>query len=150
MTQSKNNNSGNTGCGLIGVLQIIFIVMKLAAPESAIYKWSWIVVLIPLWISLGICGIACILFCFAGGCVVCINTFNEPQKDLENGRAKRKTLDINVIPDTTATPIISATPVITSTPDIIATPVITNTDNDSTIITTNETPVKDLESINNV
>ena len=150
MTQSKNNNSGNTGCGLLGILQIIFIVMKLAAPESTIYKWSWMVVLIPLWISLGFCGIACILFCFAGGCVMCINTFNEPQKDLENGITKRTTLDTNVIPDTMATPIISSTPVITSIPDIIATPVSAGNVNDSTIITTNEIPVKDLETINNV
>lgn len=35
--------------GILGVLQIVFLVLKL----TGLITWSWLVVLIPLWISLG-------------------------------------------------------------------------------------------------
>lgn len=83
MAQSKNDNSGSVGCGLCGVLQIIFIVMKLTAPESTIYKWSWIEVLIPLWISLGCC--SCLCVCVScGGCAYFTSTLLEEPKHEEN------------------------------------------------------------------
>lgn len=43
---NKNNSSG---IGILGILLIIFIVLKLLN----VINWSWLVVLIPLWISLG-------------------------------------------------------------------------------------------------
>lgn len=46
----KNNSSSSTGLGAIGVLQIVFIVLKLVG----VINWSWWTVLIPLWIDLGI------------------------------------------------------------------------------------------------
>ena len=85
MAQEENNNSGSVGCGLLGVLQIIFIVMKLTAPESTIYKWSWIEVLIPLWISLGCCSCLCIcLSC--SGCAYFASTLFEEPNDEENNK----------------------------------------------------------------
>lgn len=42
----NNNNSG--GIGFVGLLTIVFIVLKL----TSVIKWSWIWVLSPLWISL--------------------------------------------------------------------------------------------------
>lgn len=45
----KNNSSSSAGMGITGVLQIIFIVLKLVGAIN----WSWWVVLIPLWIDLG-------------------------------------------------------------------------------------------------
>ena len=89
MAQEKNNNSGSVGCGLLGVLQIIFIVMKLTAPESTIYKWSWIEVLIPLWISLGCCSCLCIcLSC--GGCAYFASTlFGCDPNDKENNKTNK-------------------------------------------------------------
>lgn len=42
---AKNSNSG---IGVLGVLQIVFIVLKLLN----LISWNWLVVLIPLWISL--------------------------------------------------------------------------------------------------
>ncbi len=46
---SKNSSSG--GMGFLGVLQIVFIVLKLCK----VITWSWLVVLIPLWIELLLC-----------------------------------------------------------------------------------------------
>ena len=45
---SKNVSGG--GMGLLGVLQVIFIVLKLIGTIS----WPWVKVLLPLWINLGI------------------------------------------------------------------------------------------------
>lgn len=49
------NSSG--GIGILGVLLIIFIVLKLLN----VINWSWSIVLIPLWISIGICVIGLIV-----------------------------------------------------------------------------------------
>ena len=45
----KTNNKTSGGIGILGVLQLIFLVLKL----TGLITWSWPVVLIPLWISLG-------------------------------------------------------------------------------------------------
>lgn len=47
---NKRNSSSSSGIGILGVLQIVFLVLKL----TGLITWSWTVVLIPLWISLGI------------------------------------------------------------------------------------------------
>ena len=44
-----NNSSSYAGIGVVGVLEIIFIVLKLVG----VIDWSWWIVLIPLWIDLG-------------------------------------------------------------------------------------------------
>lgn len=44
---SKNSTSG--GIGTLGVLLIVFVVLKLCG----LINWSWPIVLIPLWVSLG-------------------------------------------------------------------------------------------------
>lgn len=55
------NNKSSGGMGLLGVLQVIFIVLKLVG----LIAWPWWAVLIPLWISIGLVllliGIACFL-----------------------------------------------------------------------------------------
>lgn len=38
------------GMSLLGVIQIVFIILKLVG----VITWSWSVVLIPLWIQLGV------------------------------------------------------------------------------------------------
>ena len=43
-----SNNSSSGGMGFLGVLQIVFIVLKLCK----VITWSWWAVLIPLWIEL--------------------------------------------------------------------------------------------------
>lgn len=48
--KDKNYNANNTGVGILGVLLIIFIVLKLVG----VVTWSWWIVLIPLWIEIGL------------------------------------------------------------------------------------------------
>lgn len=45
---NKRNSSSSSGIGILGVLQIVFLVLKL----TGLITWSWTVVLIQLWISL--------------------------------------------------------------------------------------------------
>ena len=57
----KNKNSSGGGMGLLGVLQVIFIVLKLVG----VISWSWWVVLIPTWIDLTlIIAIVYLLICY--------------------------------------------------------------------------------------
>lgn len=46
---NPNKNSTSGGIGTLGVLLIVFVVLKLCG----LINWSWPIVLIPLWISLG-------------------------------------------------------------------------------------------------
>ena len=48
------------GVGVLGILQIIFVVLKVLG-IGEVATWSWWVVLIPLWIYLGIAVIALLL-----------------------------------------------------------------------------------------
>lgn len=48
-----SNNGGKTGMGFFEVLQLVFIVLKLCK----VIKWSWVWVLSPTWISLGVAAI---------------------------------------------------------------------------------------------
>lgn len=45
---SNNNNTSSSGMNFVGVLTLIFVVLKLVG----VIKWSWIAVLSPLWIAL--------------------------------------------------------------------------------------------------
>ena len=54
----SNNSNSNQGVGLLGILQIIFIVLKLCD----LIKWRWLVVLIPLWISIGLTLVGLLIF----------------------------------------------------------------------------------------
>lgn len=42
-----NSNDSNGGIGFVGLLTIVFIVLKL----TNIITWSWLWVLSPIWIS---------------------------------------------------------------------------------------------------
>lgn len=46
MSKNENNNGG--GIGLLGLLQVAFIVLKLCG----VINWSWVWVLAPLWIPI--------------------------------------------------------------------------------------------------
>lgn len=55
---ASNSSSGGSsaaggGCSILTVLQIIFIVLKLAGVGN-FANWSWWKVLIPTWIGLGL------------------------------------------------------------------------------------------------
>ena len=44
------NRAISCGAMIINLLQVIFIILKLCR----VINWSWLVVLIPLWIQLGV------------------------------------------------------------------------------------------------
>lgn len=44
---NKSSNTASGGIGFVGLLTIVFIVLKLVK----VIKWSWLWVLSPLWIS---------------------------------------------------------------------------------------------------
>ena len=46
----KENNTSSGGIGFIGLLTIVFIVLKLCK----VIAWSWLWVLAPIWIMLGL------------------------------------------------------------------------------------------------
>lgn len=50
-----NINAG--GVGILGVLLIIFMVLKLVG----VINWSWLLVLVPLWIELGAAAVMLII-----------------------------------------------------------------------------------------
>lgn len=54
---NSDSRTGRTGMSFLGVLQLIFIVLKLLN----LIDWSWPVVLIPLWIDLGLLGIIVVI-----------------------------------------------------------------------------------------
>ena len=43
--------------GILLILLILFIILKM----TGVISWSWTIVLLPLWILLGIIGVACFL-----------------------------------------------------------------------------------------
>lgn len=47
---SKNSSSSSSGIGFTGLLQILFIALKLLK----IINWSWWLVLLPTFISMGV------------------------------------------------------------------------------------------------
>lgn len=54
-------SSKSGGITFMGLLQIVFIVLKLCG----VIKWSWWLVLIPLWIDLGLIAIIILLIILA-------------------------------------------------------------------------------------
>ena len=58
MSMKTNNTKSTTdGIGILGVLQIVFIVLKLCG----LIDWTWKVVLIPVWIELGLLGVILVI-----------------------------------------------------------------------------------------
>lgn len=54
-----NNKSTGTGIGFTGLLQLVFIVLKLCG----VIKWSWMWVLSPIWISVALV-VVCLVVLF--------------------------------------------------------------------------------------
>ena len=55
-----NKSSSGSGIGFIGLLQLLFITLKLVG----VIDWSWLWVLSPIWISLIIVVICLIIIFF--------------------------------------------------------------------------------------
>lgn len=54
----NKDNSTSKGIGFVGLLQIVFIVLKLCG----VIDWKWVWVLAPAWIDLGLGVIILIVF----------------------------------------------------------------------------------------
>ena len=54
-----NKSNGSNGIGFIGLLQLLFIALKLVG----VINWSWLWVLSPTWISL-IIVVICLIIIF--------------------------------------------------------------------------------------
>ena len=57
MRETENSNSYH-GVGFFGILQVVFIALKVAK----VIDWSWWLVFIPTWIQLGIIILLIIIF----------------------------------------------------------------------------------------
>ena len=64
---NENNNTVSGGIGFGGVLQIVFIVLKLLG----VINWSWVWVLSPLWIGTGLSVVIFIV------CLIIVTAFNK-------------------------------------------------------------------------
>jgi len=53
-----SNNSSKGTLGILDLLLVIFIVLKL----TGVIIWPWVIVLIPLWITLGCVAIILIIW----------------------------------------------------------------------------------------
>jgi hypothetical protein len=76
MTQEKNNSSANGGVGVLGVIQIVFIILK-CINNKVIGAWPWWKVLLPTIIGAGIMVCVC---CCGIGIVCAMKTADEPNK----------------------------------------------------------------------
>lgn len=56
-----NNSNSRTGIGFTGLLQLLFVALKLVG----VINWSWLWVLSPTWISLVIV-VICLIIMFWG------------------------------------------------------------------------------------
>lgn len=49
--RNENKTTVNGGVGFFGLLQVVFIALKVAK----VIDWSWWLVFLPTWIELGLC-----------------------------------------------------------------------------------------------
>lgn len=55
--RNENKTTVNGGVGFFGLLQVVFIALKVAK----VIDWSWGLVFLPTWIELGLCLIVIIV-----------------------------------------------------------------------------------------
>lgn len=55
--KNENKTTVNGGIGFFGLLQVVFIALKVAK----VIDWSWWLVFLPTWIELGLCLIVIIV-----------------------------------------------------------------------------------------
>lgn len=73
----SSNNSSNGGIGFAGLLTIVFIILKL----THVIDWSWVWVLAPAWISLGLW---LILLAAFGITMLCIKASDNRKRKLRS------------------------------------------------------------------
>ena len=76
---SDNNNISKGGTSIIGVIQIVFIILKLIN-NAVIGKWPWWKVMLPIIISTSLTISMC---CCGMGCFCMVNYFKERKKNIK-------------------------------------------------------------------
>ena len=66
MSNSKNNGASTGGVSAVGVVQIVFIIMKLCK-TAPIGGWPWWKVMLPMECSVSL---ICCIGCCGGGCAI--------------------------------------------------------------------------------
>lgn len=56
--EAEANGRASGGLGVLSVIQIVFIILKCIG----IIDWTWMTVLIPFWIQLGVLVFVCLLW----------------------------------------------------------------------------------------
>jgi len=72
---SENKSASSGGIGFCGLLTICFIVLKL----TNFIAWSWLWVLAPIWIPLGICLVILLVCLIAAGILKLIEIHEEKE-----------------------------------------------------------------------
>jgi hypothetical protein len=72
---SSQDQSSSGGIGFLGLLTILFVVLKL----TGAINWSWLWVLSPLWIPLLVLGISAVI-------IISILVYKEVERNLEFNR----------------------------------------------------------------
>lgn len=62
---NKNSNKASGGIGFVGVLTIVFIVLKLCH----VIDWSWVWVLSPIWIDVALALVIFIVMLIIGAII---------------------------------------------------------------------------------
>lgn len=60
MSNTSSSSSSGGGIGVLGLLQVAFVIMKLMK-WGGVDQWSWTQVLIPTWIGFGIFGLVMLI-----------------------------------------------------------------------------------------
>ena len=72
-----DNNNGGGGVGFVGLLTIVFIVLKLLN----VIEWSWWWVLSPVWISASLVIATVLIVLIVAYILGCIEEYRDENKD---------------------------------------------------------------------
>ena len=67
----NNKQSSKAGLSLLGVVQVVFLVLKLTGTEP-VSNWAWLYIMMPLIISAGLLACGCVSAGICGCCYFCL------------------------------------------------------------------------------
>ena len=85
----STNKTANSGVGVVGVIQIVFIILKLAK----VLSWPWWKVMLPLICSVGITSI-----CALTTCIITAIYLSGLNKSQETSKVPDEFIDYNQLP----------------------------------------------------
>ena len=82
-----NKESSRAGLSLIGVVQVVFLVLKLTGTEP-VSNWEWLYIMMPLIISTGLILCGCVSVGICGCCYICLTK--------ENNKSETTTVTLSI------------------------------------------------------